>query len=47
MKNSIVDMKKVLILLIIFLISCGSDGESSNSSSEEVGNDKFETLDWP
>ena len=47
MKNSIVDMKKVLILLIIFLISCGSDGESSNSSSEEVSNDKFETLDWP
>ena len=48
MKSSIVDMKKGLILLIIFLISCGSDGESSNSSSsEEVNNDKFETLDWP
>ena len=48
MKSSIVDMKKVLILLIIFLISCGSNGESSiSSSSEEVNNDKFETLDWP
>ena len=48
MKSNIVDMKKGLILLIIFLISCGSDGESSNSSSsEEVNNDKFETLDWP
>jgi len=48
MKNSIVDMKKVLILLIIFLISCGSNAESSiSSSSEEVSNDKFETLDWP
>ena len=47
MKNSIVDMKKVLILLIIFLISCGSDEGGSNSSSEEVSNDKFETLDWP
>ena len=48
MKSSIVDMKKGLVLLIIFLISCGSDGESSNSSSsEEVNNDKFETLDWP
>ena len=48
MKSSIVDMKKVLILLIIFLISCGSNAESSiSSSSEEVSNDKFETLDWP
>ena len=48
MKSSIVDMKKGLILLIIFLISCGSNGESSiSSSSEEVNNDKFETLDWP
>ena len=48
MKSNIVSLKKVLILLTIFLISCGSDGESSNSSSgEEVSNDKFETLDWP
>ena len=48
MKSNFVSMKKVLILLAIFLVSCGSDGESSNSSSsEEVSNDKFETLDWP
>ena len=48
MKSNIVSLKKVLILLTIFLISCGSDGESSNSfSDEEVSNDKFETLDWP
>jgi hypothetical protein len=48
MKSDIFSLKKVLILLTIFLISCGSDGESSNSSSsEEVSNDKFETLDWP
>ena len=48
MKSNIVSLKKVLILLTIFLISCGSDGESSNSfSDEEVSNDKFETQDWP
>ena len=41
-------MKKVIILLTIIFISCGSDGESSNSSPrEEVSNDKLETLDWP
>ena len=42
-------MKKVLILLTIILISCGSDGENSGSvSSNEVNNDNvFETLDWP
>ena len=48
MKSSIFSMKKVVILFTIFLISCGSDGGNSNSSSsEEVSNDKFETLDWP
>ena len=42
-------MKKILILLTIFLISCGSDGENSGPvSSDEVNNDNvFETLDWP
>ena len=42
-------MKKVLILLTIFLISCGSDGENSSPvSSDEMNNDDvFETLDWP
>ena len=41
-------MKKVIILLTIIFISCGSDGESSTSSPrEEVSNDKLETLDWP
>ena len=42
-------MKKVVILLTIFLISCGSDGENSGPvSSDEVNNDNvFETLDWP
>ena len=41
-------IKKILILFTILLISCGSDGGNSNSSSsEEVSNDKFETLDWP
>ena len=42
-------MKKVLILLTIILISCGSNGENSDPvSSDEVNNDNvFETLDWP
>ena len=42
-------MKKLLILLTIILISCGSDGENSNPVSiDEVNNDNvFETLDWP
>ena len=42
-------MKKILILLTIFLISCGSDGENSSPvSSDEMNNDDvFETLDWP
>ena len=41
-------MKKVLILLTIFLISCGSDGENSSPvSSDEMNDDVFETLDWP
>ncbi len=42
-------MKKILILLTIILISCGSDGENSVPvSSDEVNNDNvFETLDWP
>ena len=42
-------MKKVVILLTIFLISCGSDGENSSPvSSDEMNNDDvFETLDWP
>ena len=42
-------MKKVVILLTIILISCGSDGENSGPvSSDEVNNDNvFETLDWP
>ena len=48
MKDMTFSMKKLIILLTIILISCGSDGENSNSSSsEEVSNDKFETLDWP
>ena len=49
MKSSIFSMKKVLILLTIFLISCGSDGENSSPvSSDEMNNDDvFETLDWP
>ena len=48
MKGLNFSMKKVIILLTIIFISCGSDGESSNSSpSEEVSNDKLETLDWP
>ena len=49
MKSSIFGMKKVLILLTIFLISCGSDGENSSPvSSDEMNNDDvFETLDWP
>ena len=41
-------MKKVIILLTIILISCGSDGEGSSAGSREKANgDKFETLDWP
>ena len=41
-------MKKVIILLTITLISCGSDGEDSNAGSrDKVNGDKFETLDWP
>ena len=42
-------MKKILILLTIILISCGSDGENSSPvSSDEMNNDDvFETLDWP
>ena len=48
MKGLNFSMKKVIILLTIIFISCGSDGESSNSSPrEEVSNDKLETLDWP
>ena len=49
MKSSIFTMIKVVILLTIFLISCGSDGESSGPvSSDEMNNDDvFETLDWP
>ena len=48
MKDMTFSKKKLIILLTIILISCGSDGENSNSSSsEEVSNDKFETLDWP
>ena len=49
MKSSIFSMKKVVILLTIFLISCGSDGENSSPvSSDEMNNDDvFETLDWP
>ena len=49
MKSSIFSIKKVLILLTIFLISCGSDGENSGPvSSDEMNNDDvFETLDWP
>ena len=48
MKGLNFSMKKVIILLTIIFISCGSDGESSNSSlREEVSNDKLETLDWP
>ena len=48
MKDMTFSMKKLIILLTIVLISCGSDGANSNSSSsEEVSNDKFETLDWP
>ena len=49
MKSSLFSMKKVVILLTIFLISCGSDGESSGPvSSDEMNNDDvFETLDWP
>ena len=49
MKSSIFSMKKVLILLTIFLISCGSDGKNSSPvSSDEMNNDDvFETLDWP
>ena len=48
MKGLNFSMKKVIILLTIIFISCGSDGENSNSSSsEEVSNDKLETLDWP
>ena len=41
-------MKKVIILLTITLISCGSDGEDSSAGSREKANgDNFETLDWP
>ena len=48
MKGLNFSMKKIIILLTIIFISCGSDGESSNSSPrEEVSNDKLETLDWP
>ena len=49
MKSSIFSMKKVVILFTIFLISCGSDGETSSPvSSDEMNNDDvFETLDWP
>ena len=48
MKGLNFSMKKVIILLTIIFISCGSDGESSTSSPrEEVSNDKLETLDWP
>ncbi len=49
MKSSIFNMKKVVILFTIFLISCGSDGENSSPvSSDEMNNDDvFETLDWP
>ena len=48
MKGLNFSMKKVIILLTIIFISCGSDGENSNSSSrEEISNDKLETLDWP
>ncbi len=49
MKSSLFSMKKVVILLTIFLISCGSDGENSGPvSSDEMNNDDvFETLDWP
>ena len=48
MKGLNFSMKKVIILLTIIFISCGSDGENSNSSSkEEMSNDKLETLDWP
>ena len=49
MQSSVFTMKKVLILLTIFLISCGSDGENSSPvSSDEMNNDDvFETLDWP
>ena len=48
MKGLNFSMKKVIILLTIIFISCGSDGENSNSSPrEEVSNDKLETLDWP
>ena len=48
MKGLNFSMKKVIILLTIIFISCGSNGESSNSSPrEEVSNDKLETLDWP
>ena len=49
MKSSLFSIKKVLILLTIFLISCGSDGENSGPvSSDEMNNDDvFETLDWP
>ena len=48
MKDMTFSMKKLIILLTIILISCGSDGENSNSSPrEEVSNDKLETLDWP
>ena len=48
MKGLNFSMKKVIILLTIIFISCGSNGESSTSSPrEEVSNDKLETLDWP
>ena len=48
MKGLNFSMKKVIILLTIIFISCGSGGENSTSSSrEEVSNDKLETLDWP
>ena len=48
MKGLNFSMKKVIILLTIIFISCGSNGESSNSSPrEEESNDKLETLDWP
>ena len=48
MKGLNFSMKKVIILLTIIFISCGSNGESSTSSPrEEESNDKLETLDWP